>query len=82
MRNAHRRHSDDGTQMEGQASTPGVVEAGRVHEQHVRDQLEGSHGRGQDRALPPGQQAWRVTGRNPRSHDGLSEEVVRPTRRE
>lgn len=73
---AHRRDTDDRTEMDSQARPSRMVDTGCVHEQHVRTQLEPLDGHGENMALPPREEAGHVGGRNAFGSHRLGEDVI------
>lgn len=70
-------HAEDASEVDGQATAPGVVHASGVHQQHVRWVLQRSHGLLQDRPLPHGQQPGFVGRGNRARYHHLLVGVVR-----
>jgi hypothetical protein len=76
LRHAHGRNADDGAEMDSQPSPSGMVDPGRIHEQHVRKRRQPPDGHREHWAFPPRQEARRIGGRYPFGRHRLREDVI------
>jgi hypothetical protein len=78
-RDADGRDAGDGAEVHGEAGVPGMVEAGRVDEEHLGDRVEREDCRCEHRAFPPGEHGRLVGGRHLLLGHLLREDVVGST---